>query len=95
MCKVELSDPTSYGHEVDGKLNFIDHIADHGIEPYETFAVKRTNFTTKPLDVRLRTDLYAAVVAAAERRGIPYQMLVQTWLREKVLQEAPDLAPQR
>lgn len=60
----------------------------------ETFLVKRTHFVTKPLDVRVRTDLYAAVIAAAERRGIPYQMLVQTWLREKVLQEMPDLALQ-
>jgi predicted DNA binding CopG/RHH family protein len=61
----------------------------------EMFMVKRTHFATKPLDVRVRTDLYAAVVAAAERRGIPYQMLVQTWLREKVIQETPDLALQR
>ncbi len=61
----------------------------------ETFTVKRTHFATKPLDVRLRTDLYAAIVAAAGRRGIPYQILVQTWLREKVMQETPDLTFQR
>jgi len=60
----------------------------------ETFAVKRTHFAAKPLDVRLRTDLYAAILAAAERRGIPYQMLVQAWLREKVMQETPDVALQ-
>ncbi|MCL4830986.1 MAG: BrnA antitoxin family protein [Caldilineaceae bacterium] len=58
----------------------------------ETFVVKRTHFTTKPLDVRLRTDLFAAIVDAAERRGIPYQMLVQTWLRERVMQETHDFA---
>ena len=58
----------------------------------ETFVVKRTHFTTKPLDVRLRTDLFAAIVDAAERRGIPYQILVQTWLRERVMQETPDFA---
>ena len=61
----------------------------------EAFVVKRTHFATKPVDVRLRTDLYAAIVAAAERRGIPYQMLVQASLREKVDQETPDLAFQR
>lgn len=60
----------------------------------EVFAVKRTHFTTKPLEVRLRTDLFVAILDAAERRGIPYQMLVQTWLREKVMQETPDLARQ-
>lgn len=60
----------------------------------EMFAVKRTHVTTRPLDVHLRTDLFAAIVDAAERRGIPYQMLVQTWLREKVMQETPDLARQ-
>lgn len=60
----------------------------------EVFVVKRTHFTTKPLEVRLRTDLFSAIMDAAERRGIPYQMLVQTWLREKVMQETPDLARQ-
>ncbi len=58
----------------------------------EKFTVRRTHFTTKPLDVRLRTDLFAAIVDAAERRGIPYQMLVQTWLRERVMQETADFA---
>ena len=58
----------------------------------EKFTVRRTHFTTKPLDVRLRTDLFAAIVDAAERRGIPYQILVQTWLRERVMQETPDFA---
>jgi predicted DNA binding CopG/RHH family protein len=61
----------------------------------ETFTVKRTVFATKPLDVRLRTDLFTAIEVAAERRGIPYQMLVQAWLREKVMQEMPDLVLQR
>lgn len=60
----------------------------------ETFVVTKTQFVTKPLDIRLRLDLYAALEIVAERRGIPYQMLIQTWLREKLLQEAPDLALQ-
>ena len=60
----------------------------------EVFTVRRTRFTTKPLDVHLRTDLFAAIEEAAERRGIPYQMLVQNWLREKVLQETSELARQ-
>lgn len=56
------------------------------------FQVRLTRFATRPLDVRLRADLYAAIEEVAERRGIPYQMLVQRWLAEKVQQEAPDLA---
>ena len=61
----------------------------------EVFVVQRTRFTTKPLDVRLRSDLYDAIAVVAERQGIPYQMLIQTWLREKLMQEAPELALQR
>ncbi|MFN3331715.1 MAG: CopG family antitoxin [Caldilinea sp.] len=56
------------------------------------FQVRLTRFATRLLDVRLRADLYAAIEEVAERRGIPYQMLVQRWLAEKVQQEAPDLA---
>ena len=58
----------------------------------EQFTVHPTKFVTRPLDVRLRADLCSAIEAAAERRGIPYQMLIQTWLTEKLRQEAPDLA---
>lgn len=57
----------------------------------EPFVMNRTQFATRPLDVRLRADLYAALEAAAQRHGVPYQVLVQTWLREKLLQETPDL----
>ena len=57
----------------------------------EPFVMNRTQFATRPLDVRLRADLYAALEAAAQRHGVPYQVLIQTWLREKLLQETPDL----
>jgi len=60
----------------------------------ETFTIKRTHFETRPLDVRLRSDLYDALETAAERKGVPYQILVQRWLREKLIQEAPDLLKQ-
>ena len=57
----------------------------------ETFAVIRTSFVTRPVDVRLRSDYLEAIQAVAERKGVPYQMLVQSWLLEKLSQEAPDL----
>lgn len=55
------------------------------------FAVIRTPFSTRPVDVRLRSDYLDAIKTLAEREGIPYQMLVQQWLMEKLNQEAPDL----
>ena len=53
--------------------------------------LRRTAWTTTPLDVRLRTDYLEAIQAVAERQGVPYQRLVQNWLMERVSQEAPDL----
>ncbi len=53
--------------------------------------IVRTLFPTKPMGVRLRTDYLEAIQQVAERNGIPYQMLVQRWLIEKLSQEAPDL----
>ena len=60
----------------------------------EKFDVIRTVFATRPVDVRLRSDYIEAIQKAAERKGVPYQILVQSWLLEKLSQEAPDLAPQ-
>ena len=55
------------------------------------FTVTRTNFPTRPVDVRMRSDHFDAIQQVAERQGIPYQILVQRWLLEKLSQEAPDL----
>ena len=60
-------------------------------EVTESFDVARTLFPTKPLGVRLRADYLEAIQQVAEREGVPYQMLVQRWLMEKLSQEAPDL----
>ena len=54
--------------------------------------VVRTIFPTKPIDVRLRTDYIEAIQKVAEQRQVPYQMLVQRWLMEKLDQEVPALA---
>lgn len=63
-------------------------------EAEEKFEVIRTTFVTRPVDVRLRSDYLEAIQEVAERKGVPYQILVQTWLLEKLAQEAPDLVPQ-
>lgn len=60
-------------------------------ETTETLDVVRTRFGTKPLDVRLKTEYVEAIEELAERRGRPYQSLVQEWLLERLSQEAPDL----
>lgn len=60
----------------------------------EEFSVILTEFTTQPVDLRLRSDLLVAIETLAERRGIPYQRLMQSWLLAMLRQEAPDLLPQ-
>ncbi|WP_374686246.1 CopG family antitoxin [Promineifilum sp.] len=64
---------------------------DQMIEATDEIEVLRTRFSTKPLDVRLRTEYLEAIEELAERRGLPYQALVQRWLLERLTQEAPDL----
>ena len=60
-------------------------------ETSDELEVVRTRFSTKPLDVRLRTEYLEAIEELADRRGLPYQTLVQRWLLEKLTQEAPEL----
>ena len=57
----------------------------------QEFSVIRSMFPTSPVDLRLRTDFLDAIETLAQRRGIPYQRLLQQWLQEKLAQEAPDL----
>jgi predicted DNA binding CopG/RHH family protein len=60
-------------------------------EVHETIPVRRTRPVKKPVGLRLRTDYLEAIKRAAERKGIPYQTLIQMWLAEKLRQETPDL----
>lgn len=59
----------------------------------EEFPVILTEFPTRPVDLRLRTDVLVAIETLAERRGVPYQRLMQIWLLDMLRQEAPDLLP--
>lgn len=61
------------------------------IEP--PFNVILTQWPTRHIDLYLRSEAFDAIEQLAARRGIPYQRLIQTWLREKIAQEAPDLFP--
>ncbi len=71
-------------HDTSDFMNEWDEVKDE-------FDVVRTRFSTKPLDVRMRTEYLEAIEELAVRRGVPYQALVQRWLLEKLNQEAPDL----
>jgi predicted DNA binding CopG/RHH family protein len=55
------------------------------------FELIRTSFATRPLDIRVRSDHFAALQEIAERKGIPYQMLVPEWLFEKLNEEVSEL----
>jgi len=69
----------------------LSEFMDEMIETPEEIEVVRTRFRTKPLEVRLRTEYLEAIEELAVRRGLPYQTLVQRWLLERLIQEAPDL----
>ena len=59
----------------------------------EEFPVILTEFPTRPVDLRLRTDVLLAIETLAERRGVPDQRLIQSWLLAMLRQETPDLLP--
>lgn len=73
--------------------------AKHDTAPYmnglqevkEKIPVRRTRPVKKPVGLRLRPDYLEAIKRAAERKGIPYQTLIQMWLVEKLRKEVPDL----
>lgn len=68
---------------------------DHLEEITEKIPVRRTRPAKKPVGLRLRPDYLQAIKQVAERKGIPYQTLIQMWLVEKLRQEASDLLPKR
>jgi len=76
--------------------------ATHDTAPYmdemeevrEKIQVVRSRPVKKPVGLRLRSDYLKAIKQVAERKGIPYQTLIQMWLVEKLRQEAPELLQQ-
>jgi predicted DNA binding CopG/RHH family protein len=79
-----------------------DWFATHSTAPYmheleevqEPITVIRTRPAKKPVGLRLRSDYLLAIKQVAERKGIPYQTLIQMWLVERLRQEAPELLQQ-
>lgn len=60
-------------------------------EVREPIHVARSRPRKKPVGLRIRSDYLEAVRQVAERKGIPYQTLIQMWLVERLRQEAPEL----
>ena len=76
-----------------------DWIDTHDISEYmdslevvaEEIKVQRTPHESVGLDLNPK-DL-DAIKRVAKTKGIPYKILIQNWLTEKLRQEAPDLLP--
>lgn len=76
--------------------------ATHDTAPYmegleevqEPISGVRSRPARKSVGLRIRSDYLEAVKRVAERKGIPYQTLIQMWLVEKLRQEAPELLQQ-
>lgn len=88
--------------EFESEAEAAEWFATHDTAPYmddldevrEEVRVTRTRPVKKPVGLRLRPDYLEAIKRVAERKGVPYQTLIQMWLVEKLRQEAPELLPQ-
>lgn len=63
-------------------------------EELEALPLMRLNVKKAPgrkmVSLRLKEDVIDALKVAARKRGVPYQVLVQMWLQERLLKEADD-----
>lgn len=62
-------------------------------EVTEKIRIAQPRPSRESVGLYLRADYLEAIKKTAERKGIPYQTLIQMWLEEKLRQEAPDLVP--
>jgi predicted DNA binding CopG/RHH family protein len=57
----------------------------------EEIPIRRTPLVNETLGLLLNPNELDAIKRVAERKGVPYRTLIQTWLIEKLQQEGPDL----
>jgi predicted DNA binding CopG/RHH family protein len=77
-----------------------DWIGSHDTSPYmddlevvaEEIPVRRTPLVNETLGLLLSPKELDAIKRVAERKGVPYRTLIQTWLVEKLQQEGADLS---
>jgi predicted DNA binding CopG/RHH family protein len=75
-----------------------DWIDNHDISEYmddleevtEDLKVRRTKDAEETIGVILNSKDLEAIKQVANDKGVPYQTLIQTWVIEKLHQEAPD-----
>jgi hypothetical protein len=53
--------------------------------------IRRTPLVNETLGLLLNPQELDAIKRVAERKGVPYRTLIQTWLIEKLQQEGADL----
>ena len=74
-------------------------IGSHDTSPYmddldvvaEEIPIRRTPLVNETLGLLLNPNELDAIKRVAERKGVPYRTLIQTWLIEKLQQEGADL----
>jgi len=57
----------------------------------EEIPIRRTPLVNETLGLLLDPNELDAIKRLAERKGVSYRTLIQTWLIEKLHQEGPDL----
>lgn len=60
-------------------------------EVAEEIQIRRTPRVNETLGLLLNQNELDAIKRVAERKGVSYRTLIQTWLIEKLQQEGPDL----
>ena len=76
-----------------------DWFAAHETAPYmdglqkvtEKIPIRRTRSTSKGVSVRVSANELKAIKEVADRKGVPFEVMVRKWLLERLRQEAPDL----
>jgi predicted DNA binding CopG/RHH family protein len=72
------------GHDTSEYMDDLEAVA-------EEIPVRRTPLVNETLGLLLNPTELAAIKRIAERKGVPYRTLIQTWLIEKLQQEGPDV----
>lgn len=71
-------------HDTSEYMDDLEAVADE-------IPVRRTPLVNETLGLLLNPKELDAIKRVAERKGVPYRTLIQTWLIEKLQQEGPDL----
>ena len=71
-------------HDTSEYMDDLEVVADE-------ITIRRTPLVNETLGLLLNPNELDAIKRVAERKGVPYRTLIQTWLIEKLQQEEPNL----